>query len=209
MIVWVPCVLIGIWASGLLPWGMPPAAVLSNVLKTLIGNPILTGMLTAGVLAAIMSSLDSQFLCLGTIFTNDVVLHNSKKDYTDKQILFMARGFVVAVVALTYVLALLLQNQNVFDLAVWCFSGFAALTPLVLAALYWKRATAVGAYASVIVVAVSWFIFFAMSGFGGEFTVLGGVMPVAICWGAGAFAMIAGSLATTPPDRETVEKFFP
>ena len=78
MIVWVPCVLIGIWASGLLPWGMPPAAVLSNVLKTLIGNPILTGMLTAGILAAIMSSLDSQFLCLGTIFTNDVVLHNSK-----------------------------------------------------------------------------------------------------------------------------------
>ena len=209
MVVWVPCVLIGIWASGLLPWGMPPAAVLSNVLKTLIGNPILTGMLTAGVLAAIMSSLDSQFLCLGTIFTNDVVLHNSKKDYTDKQILFMARSFVVAVVALTYVLALLLQNQNVFDLAIWCFSGFAALTPLVLAALYWKRATAAGAYASVIVVAVSWFIFFTMSGFGGEFTVLGGVMPVAICWGAGAFAMIAGSLVTSPPDQKTVEKFFP
>jgi len=209
MVVWVPCVLIGIWASGLLPWGMPPAAVLSNVLKTLIGNPVLTGMLTAGVLAAIMSSLDSQFLCLGTIFTNDVVLHNSKKDYTDKQILFMARGFVVAVVALTYVLALLLQNQNVFDLAIWCFSGFAALTPLVLAALYWKRATAAGAYASVIVVAVSWFIFFAMSGFGGEFTVLGGVMPVAICWMAGAFAMVAGSLVTRPPSEETVEKFFP
>jgi len=209
MVVWVPCVLIGIWASGLLPWGMPPAAVLSNVLKALIGNPVLTGMLTAGVLAAIMSSLDSQFLCLGTIFTNDVVLHNSKKDYTDKQILFMARCFVVAVVALTYVLALLLQNQNVFDLAVWCFSGFAALTPLVLAALYWKRATAAGAYASVIVVAISWLIFFAMSGFGGEFTVLGGVMPVAICWMAGAFAMVAGSLVTRPPSEETVAKFFP
>ena len=209
MVVWVPCVLIGIWASGLLPWGMPPAAVLSNVLKALIGNPVLTGMLTAGVLAAIMSSLDSQFLCLGTIFTNDVVLHNSKKDYTDKQILFMARCFVVAVVALTYVLALLLQNQNVFDLAIWCFSGFAALTPLVLAALYWKRATAAGAYASVIVVAISWLIFFAMSGFGGEFTVLGGVMPVAICWMAGAFAMVAGSLVTRPPSEETVAKFFP
>ncbi len=209
MVVWVPCVLIGIRASGLLPWGMPPAAVLSNVLKALIGNPVLTGMLTAGVLAAIMSSLDSQFLCLGTIFTNDVVLHNSKKDYTDKQILFMARCFVVAVVALTYVLALLLQNQTVFDLAVWCFSGFAALTPLVLAALYWKRATAAGAYASVIVVAISWLIFFAMSGFGGEFTVLGGVMPVAICWMAGAFAMVAGSLVTRPPSEETVAKFFP
>lgn len=208
MIVWVPCVLIGIWASGLLPWGMPPAAILSNVLKTLIGNPVLTGMLTAGILAAIMSSLDSQFLCLGTIFTNDVVLHNSKKEYTDKQILFMARSFVVGIVAVTYVLALLLQNQNVFDLAVWCFSGFAALTPLVIAALYWRRATAAGAFASVIAVVVTWFTFFAMSGFGGEFTVMGGIMPAAICWIAGALAMVLVSLATTPPPKETVDKFF-
>lgn len=208
MIVWVPCVLIGIWATGLLPWGMPPAAVLSNVLKTLIGNPILTGMLTAGILAAIMSSLDSQFLCLGTIFTNDVVLHNSKKKYSDKQILFMARSFVVAIVIVTYVLALLLINQNVFDLAVWCFSGFAALTPLVLAALYWKRATAAGAFASVIGVVVTWFTFFAMSGFGGEYTVMGGVMPAAICWVVGAALMVIVSLATKPPSEETVNKFF-
>mgnify|MGYP001307525974 CR=1 FL=1 len=54
-----------------------------------------------------------------------------------------------------------------------------------------------------------WLIFFAMSGFGGEFTVLGGVMPVAICWMAGAFAMVAGSLVTRPPSEETVAKFFP
>jgi SSS family solute:Na+ symporter len=165
-------------------------------------------MLTAGILAAIMSSLDSQFLCLGTIFTNDVVLHNSKKEYTDKQILFMARSFVVGIVAVTYVLALLLQNQNVFDLAVWCFSGFAALTPLVIAALYWRRATAAGAFASVITVVVTWFTFFAMSGFGGEFTVMGGIMPAAICWVAGALAMVVVSLATKPPAKETVDKFF-
>ena len=42
------------------------------------GN-ILGGFLTAGILAAIMSSLDSQFLCLGTIFTNDIALHYSKR----------------------------------------------------------------------------------------------------------------------------------
>lgn len=208
MIVWVPCVLIGTWATGLLPWGIPPGAVLSNVLKTLIDNPILTGMLTAGILAAIMSSLDSQFLCLGTIFTNDIVLHNSKRQFTDQQILLMARGFVVAIVALTYVLSLVLYEKNVFDLAVWCFSGFAALTPLVLAALYWRRATTAGAFASVLTVAVTWFVFFALSGFGGEYTLPGGIMPVALCWLAGALAMIAVSLATKPPSEETVAMFF-
>ena len=75
MIVWVPCVLVGAWASGLLPPGIPPPAVLSAMLNLLVGDPILTGLLTAGVLAAIMSSLDSQFLCLGTMFTNDIVIH--------------------------------------------------------------------------------------------------------------------------------------
>ena len=209
MIVWVPCVLIGAWASGLLPAGIPPAAVLSNMLKILVESPVLTGLLTAGVLAAIMSSLDSQFLCLGTIFTNDIVLHRAEKGkYDEKKIILIARLFIVAIVTITYVLALILANQNVFDLAVWCFSGFAALTPVVLAALYWKRATAAGAAASVVAVLITWFIFFAMSGFGGEYTV-GGVMPVAYCFLAGAVAMFVVSLATTPPSEETIEKFFP
>jgi len=34
-------------------------------------------------------------------------------------------------------------------------------------------------------------------------------MPVAICWGAGALAMVVVSLVTTPPNQKTVEKFFP
>ncbi|MFT4548351.1 MAG: SSS family solute:Na+ symporter [Verrucomicrobiales bacterium] len=209
MIVWVPCVLIGVWATGLLPPGLPPAAVLSNMLNILVESPVLTGLLTAGVLAAIMSSLDSQFLCLGTIFTNDIVLHRAKKGkYSEKQIIFIARMFIVAIVVITYLLALLLANQNVFDLAIWCFSGFAALTPVVIAALYWKRATAAGAMASVIAVLITWFIFFAMSGFGGEYTV-GGVMPVAYCFLAGVVAMIVVSLMTKPPSQETVDKFFP
>jgi len=209
MVVWVPCVLIGVWASGILAPGLPPAAVLSRMLDILVENPVLTGLLTAGVLAAIMSSLDSQFLCLGTIFTNDIVLHRAEEGkYDEKKIILIARLFIVAIVAITYILALILANQNVFDLAVWCFSGFAALTPVVLSALYWKRATAAGAFASVIAVLITWFTFFAMSGFGGEFTV-GGAMPVAYCFLAGAVAMIVVSLATKPPSQETVDKFFP
>ncbi|MEO0416530.1 MAG: sodium:solute symporter family protein, partial [Verrucomicrobiota bacterium] len=173
MIVWVPCVLIGIWATGQLPEGATPGAVLAMMVGKLIGNPIIVGLVTAGILAAIMSSLDSQFLCLGTMFTNDVVLHGGKKKFTDKQIVMIARLFVIGIVLLTYVLSLVLFKQNVFDLAVWCFSGFAALTPLVLTALYWKGATKAGAFASVIATTVSWFIFFYMSGFGGEYTVAG------------------------------------
>ena len=147
LVVWVPCVLIGIWATGILPPLDPSkvSAVLGQVVKSVIESPVLSGFLTAGVLAAIMSS-PIQFLCLGTMFTNDIVLHKKAKEaYSDKQIIFIARIFIVVIVALTYLVSLV-APQNVFDLAVWCFSGFGALFPLIFAALYWKRATKAGAY---------------------------------------------------------------
>ena len=80
MIVWVPCVLIGIWATTLeLPPTIRPNAVLPFLVKTRTGD-VLGGLLAAGILAAIMSSLDSQFLCLGTIFSNDIVGHYLGRD---------------------------------------------------------------------------------------------------------------------------------
>ncbi|MEM1297101.1 MAG: sodium:solute symporter family protein, partial [Verrucomicrobiota bacterium] len=212
MIVWVPCVLIGAWATAL-PIPQSVAENANTVLPFLVKTqtaPLLGGLLTAGILAAIMSSLDSQFLCLGTIFTNDIVLHAAGKDkYDERQIVWIARLFIIGIVALVYILAMLAINGNVFDLAVWCFSGFAALTPIVIAALYWKRATKVGAYASIAAVVITWFIFFALSGFGGEYTIWGGIMPVAVCFTAGAIAMVVGSLLSKPPSDETIRKFFP
>ena len=210
MIVWVPCVLIGSWASGLLPPGIPPPAVLSAMLNMLVGDPLLTGLLTAGVLAAIMSSLDSQFLCLGTIFTNDIVVNRSAKDrYTDAQKLRIARTFIVVIVAVTYLLAMALKNENVFDLAIWCFSGFSALFPLVFSALYWKRATEAGAVASILVALVTWAYFFHKSGYGGEYFVGPGIVPAAICFFASAGAMVLVSLFTSPPAQPTIDRFFP
>mgnify|MGYP001193495218 CR=1 FL=1 len=210
MIVWVPCVLVGAWASGLLPPGIPPPAVLSAMLNLLVGDPILTGLLTAGVLAAIMSSLDSQFLCLGTMFTNDIVIHKvGPKKFSDQKIILIARIFIVCIVALTYALAMWAKDANVFDLAVWCFSGFSALFPVVFAALYWKRATKEGAVASILSALISWSYFFHLSGYGGEMVVGPGIIPAAICFALATFAMIFVSLITKPPSKDTVEKFFP
>jgi len=210
MVVWVPCVLVGAWASGVLPPGIPPPAVLSAMLNLLVGDPILIGLLTAGVLAAIMSSLDSQFLCLGTIFTNDIVIHRAGENkYSDKQIIFIARCFIVVIVAVTYGLAMLAKNANVFDLAIWCFSGFSALFPVIFAALYWKRTTKQGAIASIIAALLTWLYYFHESGYGGEYMVGPGIVPAAICFGASAIVLIAVSLFTKPPSEETLDKFFP
>ncbi len=228
MIVWVPCVLIGIWATTSLVPSKPPLpkilgteiinanAILPFLVKTQTGA-VLGGFLTAGILAAIMSSLDSQFLCLGTIFTGDIVAHYVGKDrLTDNQKIWLARCFVTAIVAVTYGLSLLPQ-RSVFGMGVWCFSGFASLFPLVLAAVYWKRLTAAGAYASILTTIVTWLFLFKKSGFGqnrsytvdisvGDLTYE--TMPVLTIFVASAVVLIVVSLVTSPPNEETLTRFF-
>ena len=169
MLVWVPCILVGIWATtGLVKLPPPIANDANKILPFLVksqAGPILGGFLTAGILAAIMSSLDSQFLCLGTIFSNDIVGHYIGRDrFSDRQMVWIARGFIVAIVVVTYLFSLG-ESKSVFTLAIWCFSGFASLFPLVVAALYWRRLTAAGAYACVLVTIGLWGLLFYRSDF--------------------------------------------
>ena len=218
MVVWVPCVLLGVWATSAVYNGepvIPPGfsnsnAVLAVMVKKLT-NPYVGGLLTAGILAAIMSSLDSQFLCIGSIFTNDIVSHYLAKDtLSDRARVMCGRIFVIFVVSVTYGLALYLQGtRSVFSLAVWCFTGFAGLFPIVMAALYWRRATAAGAMAAILAMAGSWTVLFYMSNFGKDLNYrVFDIMPVAIIFGASTAALIRVSLVTRPPDDATLAKFF-
>ena len=214
-IVWLPCILIGVWAAGLAAAGeltVPNSnATLGVMVGQLVDNPWLMGLLMAGVLAAIMSSLDSQFACLGTMFTNDIVIPIKGEDYySDADKVKLARCFVVGVVAVAYVLSLLLANSSVFNLGVWCFSGFTALFPILFAALYWKRVTTVGAYACIGVTTVLWFYWFQQSGWGSDkgYSVLG-MLPVAPLTLASTTSLIAGSLLSRPPENRLVNRFFP
>ena len=113
------------------------------------------------------------------------------------------------IVALTYGLAMLAKNANVFDLAIWCFSGFSALFPVIFAALYWKRTSKQGAVASIIAALLTWLYYFHQSGYGGEYMVGPGIVPAAICFVVAALVLIVVSLFTDPPSEETLTKFFP
>lgn len=222
MIVWCPCILIGLWATTDLiqippPIAQKPNAILPFMVSSLNG-PVMTGLLSAGVLAAIMSSLDSQFLCLGTMFTEDIVVHyGGKGRYSEKQTIMIARAFIIAIVAVVYVFSLF-EPRRVFTLGIWCFSGYASLFPLVFASLYWKKLTKSGAYAAVITCAASWLYLFRESGFGSNetFTVdipFGGelypTMPVMTMFFLTAFVMVIVSLVTPKPTEETLQRFFP
>lgn len=233
MLVWVPCIMLGVWATTDAAHSVVPAlASLSHetagdqnkVLPMLVkglSTPLLGGFLAAGVLAAIMSSLDSQFLCVGTMFTNDIAKRYFGKDgeLTDGQTVFLTRAFIILIVAITYGFSLL-DPRGVFGLGVWCFSGFASLFPLIVASLYWRRLTKVGAYACIFTAAACWsWLFGSAIATGkplaayrialpvGDASYL--MMPVAGMILASTIALVVGSLVSKPLPEETVKKFFP
>ncbi len=222
MIVWVPCVLLGIWATteGALPTEVMAVIKPNAVLPALVKfhtTALVGGLLTAGILAAVMSSLDSQFLCIGSMFTNDIVDHYAGKGrISDRVQVWLARGFVVAVVVAVYLVSLV-SNQSVFTLGIWCFSGFASLFPVVFAALYWRRLTAAGAVSGIATAAATWYYLFRESGFGADrsyalnlpFTDGAQVMPVVLMFASTIVSMVVTSLLTRPPSQETLNKFFP
>jgi len=209
-IVWLPSVLRGVVGSSDVPGLAGPAA--NSVLVLLIDNPapaMLAGLLGAGVFAAIMSSLDSQTLSLGTMFTQDIVRHYRRAEMDGAAQVRTGRWFVFGLLCVTFLLSLV-APRSIFKLGIWSFTGFASLMPLVLAAIYCKRATKTGAIASVLTVVVLWSFFLVRGWSVPGYTVGGsGIMPVAVVMAAGAVALLLGSFVGPPPGRDVLERFFP
>ena len=215
MIVWVPCILMGVWAATAVYHGAPviPAGLADNlVLATLVKkltNPLVAGLLGVGIVSATMS-LDSQFLCLSSMFTHDIIVRSlGEQRISDKQRILLGRLMVVGIVVLAYALAQL-APRSVFTLGVWCFSGFSSLFPLVFASLYWKRVTTAGAIASILTAAAAFLILFRNAQWGADTHYLPfGMMPAATMFAASATALVLVSLVTRPPAAEVIERFFP
>ena len=214
LITWLPCVLLGVWfvtavvdGKPVIPPGTDPNKVLAIGIKSLTG-PVLSGLMGAGILAT--NSLDAQFLVLGNMFTNDIVAHYmGAQRFSERQLLRMGRAFVVVIVVLTYIVSLA-EPRSVFRLGTWCFSGFAGLFPLTIAALYWRRATRWGAFASILAGGVTWYWLFHDSDYGRiQDYHIAGWMPVAPIVLVATLAIVFVSLITRPPAEATLRRFFP
>jgi SSS family solute:Na+ symporter len=205
--VWLPCVLIGVWATGVLDLPPEQSGKVLGIMVNRFAGPWLGAVLTAGIVAAIMSSLDSQLLAIGTLVTEDVLLR-LRPVADDAARVRWSRATTVVLGLAAWGLAQV-SDRSVFDLGVWCFSGFSALVPILVAALYWRRATAAGAIASVVVVACGWVAFFADSraAGAGEAYLPGGAMPVVWLVLASSVTMGVVSLGTRPPSEATVVRF--
>ena len=111
---------------------------------------ILAGLILAGILAATMSTADSQLLTAASAVSEDLFKGAFRWRIGEKQSLWIARGTVVAVSILAAVLAQD-PNSSVFRIVSFAWAGFgAAFGPLMLFCLFWKRTTQQGAVAGMV-----------------------------------------------------------
>jgi SSS family solute:Na+ symporter len=108
----------------------------------------LAALLSASVMAAVMAS-DSQILALSTMFTRDVFeYYGGRRRFGERLQVQTGRLFVVLLTLVAYAIALT-TPASIFSVATqYAFAGYAALTPLLVAALFWNRSTKWGALAS-------------------------------------------------------------
>jgi Na+/proline symporter len=133
-----------------------------GVMLSLLGlftPAILAGLLGAAIMACVMAS-DSQILAMSTMFSEDVfAFYGGRRKFGERAEVWSARIFVVFMTIVAYWIALAVhQYANIFEIAIqYAFSGYASLAPIMLACLFWKRATKWGVLASTLWVA-AWLI---------------------------------------------------
>ncbi|MCP4699665.1 MAG: sodium/proline symporter PutP [Gammaproteobacteria bacterium] len=123
-------------------------------------HPVIAGILLAAILAAIMSTADSQILAASSTLTEDFYkLVTKGKKVSQKELLWVNRIAIIAIGIIAFLLALDPDNK-VLDLVAYAWAGFgAAFGPAILLSLYWPRMTRNGALAGIIaggVVVIVW-----------------------------------------------------
>lgn len=112
-------------------------------------NPWIAGILLAAVLAAIMSTADSQLLVASSALSEDFYRTFLNRDASDAVLLWVGRITVIAVAIVAYTLAL--GGGTVLDLVAYAWAGFgAAFGPLIVMSLFWRRMNRWGALAGMV-----------------------------------------------------------
>ena len=164
--VWVVIAFIGTLIVGSLGTVYLPEILSPSAAETVFSATIqkmfpafIGGIFLCAILAAAMSTADSQLLVASSAFSQDIFKGLIKKDATTKEVLSISRIAVFIIAAVAFVLSLD-ENSSIFGLVSYAWAGFGAtFGPLILLALFWKGATAKGAIAGLIgggVTVVAW-----------------------------------------------------
>ncbi len=166
------------------------------------------GIFLCGILAAVMSTADSQLLVTASAISEDMYKGTIKKNASEKSALMLGRIAVIIIAVIAFAIAID-PNSSIMGLVSDAWAGFgAAFGPVVLLALFWKRSNGAGAVAGMITGALSviaWdYIPFVNGATIGSAT---GIYSLAIGFPVGLIAMVIVSLITKKPSDEIVAEF--
>jgi len=178
---------------------------LSDLLSSYGFSPaIVAGCILAGILAATMSTADSQLLAAASAFSENLVQDVLGVKLTERQTMLIARLTVVVIAVIALFLAAD-PDSNVFQIVSFAWAGFGAtFGPAILCALFWKRSNRQGIMAGLVAGGAMIFIWkFLVKPLGGIWNIYE-LLPAFLV----ACAVIAVvSLATPKPDGE-IERVF-
>lgn len=134
------------------------------LLTQLLFTPWIAGFLLAAILAAIMSTIDSQLLVSSSVLTRDIYHSFIRKNASDKELVWVGRATVILIAAIALLLSMD-KNSSVLQLVSYAWAGFgAAFGPLIILSLYNKNITKFGALAGILVGSISVVIWKNLSG---------------------------------------------
>ena len=165
---------------------------------------LIAGVILAGILAATMSTADSQLLAASSSASKDLLMGTFKMKFSDKTGMLIARSTVVMISIVAVIIAWN-PDSSVFKIVSFAWAGFgAAFGPIVLFSLFWKRTNMYGALAGLVsggVMVFVWkFIIRPMGGVLDIYELLPAFIVSSVC-------IVIVSLLTKKPDASVYEEF--
>ena len=165
---------------------------------------LIAGVILAGILAATMSTADSQMLAASSSVSQNLLVEFFHLKITGRKSVVVARSTMV-VIALVAAFLARDPNSSVFRVVSFAWAGFgAAFGPVVLFGLFWRRSNKWGALAGMVVGGAMVFIWkYGIATLGGAFAIYE-LLPAFI---AASIAIVVVSLLTEKPSGE-IERIF-
>ena len=182
--------------------------MIKQVFTVDIRLPIVAGLFLCGILAAIMSTADSQLLVTASSMSEDIYKGIIKKDATEEKVMKMSRYTVLGVAVLAYLIAWD-PNSSIMGLVSNAWAGLgAAFGPTVLMSLFWKRCNLQGAVAGIVsggLTVIVWDYIPLVAG--KTLGTVTGLYSLAIGFLISIVLIVVVSLCTKAPDASIVAEF--
>lgn len=190
-----------IYVQGNLTDGLADGEKIFMLLVNAVFHPVIAGILLAAILAAIMSTADSQLLVSSSALAEDFYKQLIRTDASSAEVMLVGRLGVIALSLIALWLAMS-PDSSVLTLVSYAWAGFgAAFGPALMLSLYWKRMNRNGALAGILVGGITIVVWKQLEG--GIYDIYE-IVPGIILATA---AIVITSLATAAPEKAVTDQF--